>query len=498
MKLESSVDKVKATNRAKYGKDFYTQTDEYKQKVKDISLAEYGVEHYLQSQQVKDKRQATVESTFGVSNVFQNNDIKAGIRQTNLARYGTEYATQSESIKARIKENNIAKYGVEHPMQLDEYKAKAIQTNIERYGTKSYTQQHITDINKWYTFIDDPQGYINSNYDNIPSISQLEVDLGVERTAIDYYLNINNCKGLLRVSHSLMEDEIVSWIKEFGYTGQIIRNDRSVIAPNELDIYLPELNLAIECNPTATHNSSFADPRGGPPKHRNYHKSKTDRCLAQNIFLFHIFGYEWASKKDILKSMIANLVGANTNKIYARKCSIIEVLPQDSYMFLEHNHRQGGVRSSVNLGLQYNGELVALMTFGKMRRTIGLSKLDMSDCWELVRFCSKLNTNVIGGASKLFAHFVNQYNPARVRSFSDRAHTRGKLYSALGFTAVAQSDANYVWVEIVSDRAYHRLNAQKQNIKRFLHDDTVDLNKTEREIMIEHGYVQVYDSGTIT
>ena len=83
-----------------------------------------------------------------------------------------------------------------------------------------------------------------------------------------------------------------------------------------------------------------------------------------------------------------------------------------------------------------------------------------------------------------------------VISFSDRAHTRGNLYSTLGFRTKHMSDPGYVWVNYSTDTAYHRSNAQKQNIKKFLHDDLIDLSRTEKQIMEEHNFVQVYDSGT--
>ena len=133
-----------------------------------------------------------------------------------------------------------------------------------------------------------------------------------------------------------------------------------------------------------------------------------------------------------------------------------------------------------------------------MRSTIGTSSEDLTDCYELVRFCSTRNTSVVGAASKLFSHFCNQYAPKRIRSFSDRAHTSGKLYQQLKFTEIRRSDPGYVWVNIYNDKAYHRVNAQKHNLKKFLNDDSIDLSQTEAEIMISHNFVQVFDSGTIT
>jgi hypothetical protein len=72
------------------------------------------------------------------------------------------------------------------------------------------------------------------------------------------------------------------------------------------------------------------------------------------------------------------------------------------------------------------------------------------------------------------------------------------LYAILGFKEVRRSDANYVRVNITDDVAYHRMNAQKRNIRKFLQDPEIDLSLTEKQIMEAHGFAQVFDSGTIT
>ena len=194
--------------------------------------------------------------------------------------------------------------------------------------------------------------------------------------------------------------------------------------------------------------------------------------------------------------MIKNALGKTDNKIYARNTEIRSVSGADAYKFLTENHRQGGLHSKVRLGLYHNNELVSLMTFGHMRNTIGIGKEDLSDCWELARFCNKLNTSVVGGASKLFKHFVKTYNPARIRSFSDIAHTKGTLYESLGFKYLHSSEPNYMWVDYYTNKAYSRVNAQKRNVQRFLKDFSINLDDPEAKIMVEHGFVQVFDSGT--
>ena len=196
--------------------------------------------------------------------------------------------------------------------------------------------------------------------------------------------------------------------------------------------------------------------------------------------------------------MLRNLVNACHTKVYARNCIIKEVSSAETTEFLNKNHRQGAVGSTVRIGLYYNDELISIMTFGKMRYTVGTSRHEnLENCWELSRFCSKLCVSVVGGASKLFKYFVATYKPARIRSFSDKSHTRGIVYETLGFKELHTSKPSYVWVDSKTDEWYHRYNAQKKNLYRFLHDDNIDMSKTEWQIMEEHGFVRVYDSGTI-
>ena len=123
------------------------------------------------------------------------------------------------------------------------------------------------------------------------------------------------------------------------------------------------------------------------------------------------------------------------------------------------------------------------------------SSTDSNIQYELVRFCNKLNTSVVGGASKLFKYFVQNYSPSKIVSYSDYARTSGNLYSMFAFSYVRLSQPGYVWVDTRNDTAYNRMNAQKSNISRFLNDDKIDLSMTENDIMVSHGYVKVYDSG---
>ena len=503
-KSDYCKEKSKETNLEKYGVEYYSQTDEFKVKFKDTSLEHFGTEHPLQNDNVKAKQIATNNERYGGNAPTSSPLVRAKVKNTVDERHGG-YTWQSAKLSAKASETVRDIYGVDNVMQNPKVQEKARKTNLEKYGAPTFMQSlhgyeiSISDPKKadeYKEFVSDPKAYIETNYVSTPTIYVLCKDLGVTDTPIYMHLIKNNCRDLISFKTSTMEYEILRFIEDLLPDATIIRNDRSAIKPLEIDIYLPEYNFGVECNPTITHNSSIADPWGGEPKSPSYHKNKSKKALEHNIQLFHVFGYEWSTKQDIIKSMISNCLGVTTTKIYGRNTKIVELDYTTATKFLNDNHRQGATSAKIFLGLIYKDELVSVMSFNHMRPTIG--KVNAEPCWELSRFCNKLDTTVVGGASKLFKHFVKTYEPNKIVSFSDIAHTTGNLYKVLEFKETNISEPGYVWVSLKDDSYYNRVTCQKKNLRKLFNDETIDVDhKTERQIMLEHGYVQVFDSGII-
>lgn len=553
MHVPSIVEKQKATTKERYGTEYFAQSDKYMDKAIQTNRQRYGTDWPIQNTDIKNKQVETFNNKYnvdnavfipgvldkikqrnienlGVSYTFQSPEIKAKSAQTCQKRYGQSHYSRTPEFARKYVNTMQERYGPDNPSKVEEFRQKRIETNKLRYGTGCYLAskqcrdrlhsvmqskhnvfvhsqseewkvsrvKNPEKLDEWMSFLSNPTKYLDSKYNELPTLLNLSHDLGVSDTTVSYYINKLGLQNKVKYVLSHMEDNVVSILKHINPGVEIERHCRSIIKPYEIDLYLPQYKVGIECNPTCSHNSSLPFIEGQPTPY-SYHKMKTDLAQESNIFLFHIFGYEWAHKQDIIESMLRNLLYANRCKIYARNCQVREISSRESLDFLCKNHRQGGTGAQVRLGLYCSNQLVSVMTFGRMRNAIGTSQLeDLTDCWELSRFCNVLNTTVIGGASKLFLHFIKTYNPSRIRSFSDRAHTRGTLYAKLGFKQIRMSDPGYVWVDSKTDVAYNRYNAQKQNIKKFLKDDTIDLSKTEKQIMEEHGFVQVFDSGTIT
>ena len=277
---------------------------------------------------------------------------------------------------------------------------------------------------------------------------------------------------------SKWEHEIVDFLKSENVN--VEQSNRTILNGEEIDIFLPDYKIGIECDGIYWHCEKFKD--------KKYHLNKTINGENNGIRIIHIFEDEWKIKKDILKSMILNMIGCTNNKIYGRKCIIKEVNGSDRIKFLNDNHVQGDAVSSINLGLYYNDELVSLMTFSKPR--INVSKgVQENGKYELVRFCSKLNTNVIGGASKLFKYFIGKYKPKSIVSYSDKRWATGTLYDKLNFKHDHDSVPNYFYV--IGDNRENRFKYRKDRLVK----EGFDPNKTEHEIMLERGIYRIYDCG---
>ena len=184
-----------------------------------------------------------------------------------------------------------------------------------------------------------------------------------------------------------------------------------------------------------------------------------------------------------------SVLGLTDEKIYARKCKIKDVSFSDCKIFLEKNHIQGNVNAKHRYGLYYNDELVSLMTFGSKRKNLGSKSEDES--YELLRFCNKLNTTVVGGASRLMNYFIKTHNPKEIISYCDRRWSQGQLYEKLGFKLDHISKPNYFY--IVNGKRENRFKYRKSELVK----QGFDKNKTEHEIMLKRKIYRIYDCGTI-
>lgn len=470
----------------------------------------YGGSAPAASSKVRAKMQSTTLARMGVKFACQSESALAKMRETTKSKYGVDYYLQTPECREQLNQTCQDKFGCEWPSQSSEVRAKCKQTSIDRYGTEYPTQsrtlrnhiisQRMTDntkLDKFLKYKANPKQFIlDLNLNHKPTIYELTDILGVNASTVGAYAHKFNCADMLDLKVSVMEQDVVAELQKINPDIQVDLHRRDIIPPKEVDIYLPEYSIAIECNPSATHNSTINVFDGTPSTiSSRYHLDKTKACQAAGITLLHIFGPEWKHKRNIMISILRNMLKCNDRKIYGRNCDIRDIDSTTCANFLIANHRQGYANSPIRLGLYYEDELVAVMTFSKLRRIVSRHSDIDSDTWELVRFCSLLNTTVVGGASKLFKYFCDTYSINTIRSFSDNAHTTGGIYTQLGFVRIRDTEPNYIWVEANTDNYLTRYQTQRYNLPR-LFDDVSDTSLSETAILTAHGYVKLFDCGS--
>ena len=295
------------------------------------------------------------------------------------------------------------------------------------------------------------------------------------------HLQVCNCpKCANKISYS--ENDIAKFINN---KIEVKQHIRYLIPPKELDIYIPEKNLAIEYDGLHWHSEQFKDDA------INYHIDKTNECIKQGIRLIHIFEDEWIDKQEIVKSRLNSILGLTINKIRAHKCEIHDVDSKTAMQFLDDNHLQGRCKAKYHYGLFYKNELVSLMTFGKIRQQKKYHE-DYDNKWELLRFCNKLNTTVYGSASKLLNHFINEIKPKTIVSYADKRWSDGNLYIKLGFTHTHDSKPNYFYII-----GQHRENRFKYRKGELVKKYKCPSEMSEHEFCKSKGWFRIYDCGTM-
>ena len=347
---------------------------------------------------------------------------------------------------------------------------------ISSQRTKT-TEQYIEDVKKVWgdKYGTDHIVYIASDKPVTPTCLE-HGDFSIEANS---FLQGHGCPYHYNV-FSKQELEILDFIRnDCGFNKA--RRDRKILGSrNEIDILVEEKNVGFEYDGLFWHNELH--------KEVNSHLDKTNACKDKRITLYHIFEDEWLYKKDIVKSMIANILGCTFNTIYARKCYIKEITSRECSEFLINNHIQGNCLGKIRIGLFYNDNLVSVMLLGHARHFAGSGKQQ----WELLRMCSKLNYKVVGGASKMFKYFLNTYKPQEVITFADKRWSTGNVYNKLGFMLYNESKPNYYYV--IGDKRFYRYNFRKSILKQKYGcpDDM-----TEREFCKSQKWYRIYDCGCL-
>jgi hypothetical protein len=486
----------------------YLCTDEFKEKSKKTKITKYGTTNHMEvpeirekffnsihnisdekKQDIVEKRNETKLTKYGDKNYnnrikflstvnekyngfhLKNSDILNKSKETHFKNYGVYFWMQDNENKNKIKEAQKNKYNGKFYVQTDEYKEKIYK---QRYES---AKRRVEKRN--FTLLD----YINDDYAVI-KCNKCGHEFTYTQAFREYDVKCRKCEPLSSDNslNKFLENIIDNNIEKYK------KNDRKILNGKEIDYLLEEQHIGFELNGNYYHSENHGD------KNRTYHINKTKLSQNKEIKLIHIFEDEIVLKPHIVESRIKNILGIIDEKIYARKCIIKEVPKKESDLFLNNNHLQSSSIDKIRIGLYYENNLVSIMTFGKKRKALGTQNI--IDEYELLRFCNKIDINVIGGFSKLLVYFKTVYKPHKIITYADirwsGINPNNTVYNKNGFNFIHNTPPNY-WYVKTNDFIHrrHRFGFRKDVLLK----EGFSIEKTEWEIMQEKGYDRIWDCG---
>lgn len=270
-------------------------------------------------------------------------------------------------------------------------------------------------------------------------------------------------------SRSLGEVAVAEYLAGLGVA--VETRNRRLLAPFEVDIYLPEFKVGVEYNGVYWH----ADDLG----RRGTMRNKWELANAAGIRLIQIFDDEWITRRPAVEGLLRSAV-RKAGSIGARRLIAATVTPSVARDFLELHHLQGFLGARYHYGLFLGQELYAVASFGASRFETGIT--------ELIRYAS--SCNIAGGLRKLIKHA----GLTRLTSYCDMRHGTGQSYLHAGFASAGITPADYWWFK--GTKRYARYECQKHRLKTHLDfaEHYADA-KTERQICEDAGFRKISGVG---
>lgn len=337
------------------------------------------------------------------------------------------------------------------------------------------------------TFIEAARGVHGDRYDysmvdytkSLEHVTIICPDHGEFQQPPNYHINMGyGCPRCAGVGPSTSQLEIYEFLNKHVECKSEQQMSQS---PKRFDIFVPSLNLAVEYHGLVWHSTKFAkDPRRDYKKHLE--------AEASGVRVIHIYSDEWLTKRPVVERLLLSATG-KLEKVHARKTKVVKMGGGAARKFLLDNHLQGFTTSSINLGLELDGALVACMSFSVARSVRGNRDRGL---WELQRYAA--TCTVVGGASKLLNAFLSMQPCHTLISYSDNRAFSGNMYKVLGFSLVSASPPDYWYVSSsIKDGRQHKSGFQRKFLPRRL--KVFNQSLSEAENCHANGWYQLFDCG---
>lgn len=486
----------KKTSQKLYGTDHPSLNEEVRAKQKQTMLERYGVEHNMQSKELREKHKQSMLETYGVAYAFELRS-QTDVWYTMLFNQLTQDEAWEKVLK-HMAETHQYPYSSE--MFAPEY------ANIRRrdFAMSYDSTEHIENLLRAYvnvtgTLVEYPTD----------ALFQLPVRNLFSRPWLKHYAdkNLIEVEPELYQATSQYERLVMSQLDASSITYK--RNDRTILDGLELDFYLPEFDLGIECNPNQTHNSNVYATDGrrvmfGRTKGKTYHFDKYQKAKDAGITLIQWWEQDLEPTtflKTTWPRLLARLFGGK-QKIGARQVAVKPVKnTKQVRAFIDEHHARGNAKAKEYWGFYVGDELVAAASFVWKDKEA-----------ELKRLCFAPTVQILGGVSKLITNFFRTHPETQtVMTFSDNDLGDGHGYEKAGAQLIGETGPSLRFVSwtdpldtyswqiatkwgaksgVVAKLSNHRTFATQAEIEKYIEIEMPHRTDTKC------GYDRIYTSGS--
>lgn len=492
---------------------------------KQTTVALYGVAHTAMRPEVQAKRIATNRRIYGADNPMQIPEIKEKLRVRVQAEHGVDYTFQKRSsIPAWQKKlfsclttdetwkeilSDVCER--EHVELQYEMFDEVLPLSRRDFVISELSNTHVEDLLRlWQTKTGQPVVY--------PENALFRLPFAFSKSWLKYY----DKKRLLvvpelyyRQNASVYENHLEHFLDSIGVS--YVRNHKKALDGLEMDFYIPEKAVGIEVNPNVSHNSnlyaltptrSMFDSRKEP----SYHYGKYRAAKDAGITLIQLFGNDLETSvfEHITAKRLKSLLCGYEKTYYARKVTVFELTSKGEKKqardFLDMYHSQGASRANTYWMFRQGEDWLGVASFSKHKE---------AGAMELKRLCFRPGVQVVGGLSKLVAHYFRNHPDCQtIYSYSDNSLGNGASYGkagavfvketgpALKFISPKDGHDSYSWQIATSwgaDKGVVGMDAEQKGLPKPVTQDEID---DYIETTLSHrsddmtGYDRIYTPGS--
>ena len=479
----------------------------------------------------KHVQKRTSQYLYGEDNPAMHAEVRAKKEATMLERYGVTHNMQSPELLEQFKANLLEKHGVQYAFDLNETRDQWYILLFNQLKTPEWikTLKHIArargyayqydmfqsdklcikrrDFSMSYQHTE-PMEYLLSQYKEINDrpiqypddvLFQLPVDDLFSKVWLRHYgkLGLVDVSEHIYEAYSRFERMVMDTLDAHNIT--YIRNNRTILNGLEMDFYLPEHNIGIECNPNKTHNSNLYATSStrvmfGQTKSPHYHYDKYSRARALNIQLVQWFERDLEPhtfNTITFPHFLYKLRGCD-ERIAARNVNVIPIARIDAQLFIEHYQCCGHICSDEYLGMYHQNELVAVVSLNHNK-----------DCIELTRICFRQGIQIVGGISKFIKTIFRTYPDVyEIITHTNNDIDNGNGYQKAGAVCVGETGPVLTFVSWSDPTDIHQGINLLHDIKTEGQLTTIAEIEKYIELEMPHrtdekcGYDRIYTSGS--